>query len=176
MPTSFFYNLWIIILSWVLSKIVFLPYLCDQNIPHILGKQFFEELDRDGDGQVTLGDLEVAMKKRNLPKKYARFLFHRTRSHLFSNSFRWKQFLSLINQKEPTILQAYNNLCLTGSGRLDKTHILTSLKISGLPANEVNATAMLKSLDKDTTRFISYGHFRNFMLLLPSEHLEQNQR
>jgi hypothetical protein len=28
-------------------------------------------LDRDGDGQVTLEDLEVAMRKRRLPKRYA---------------------------------------------------------------------------------------------------------
>lgn len=146
------------------------------TIPHILGKQLFEELDRDGDGQVTLGDLEVAMRKRNLPRKYACFFFHRTRSHLFSKSFGWKQFLSLIKQKEPTILQAYNNICLSESGKMDKNHILTSLKILGLPANEDNATAMLKSLDKNATRFISYGQFRNFMLLLPSEHLEQDQR
>lgn len=28
------------------------------------GKRLFDELDRDNDGQVTLEDLEVAMKKR----------------------------------------------------------------------------------------------------------------
>ena len=29
------------------------------------GRRFFEELDRDGDGQVTLEDLEIAMRRRN---------------------------------------------------------------------------------------------------------------
>ncbi|KAG8050873.1 hypothetical protein GUJ93_ZPchr0009g1384 [Zizania palustris] len=32
-------------------------------------KRFFEELDRDGDGRVTLEDLEVAMRKRRLPRR-----------------------------------------------------------------------------------------------------------
>ncbi|KAG8047166.1 hypothetical protein GUJ93_ZPchr0008g11786 [Zizania palustris] len=89
------------------------------------GKRFFEELDTDGDGQVTLEDLEVAMRKRRLPRKYARDFLRRTRS---------------------------------------------------LPANEDNAAAMLRYLNADSEGSISYSHFRNFMLLLPSERLEDDPR
>ncbi|CAL4912066.1 unnamed protein product [Urochloa decumbens] len=82
----------------------------------IEGKRFFEELDRDGDGQVTLEDLEIAMRKRRLPRS------------------------------------------------------------AGLPANEDNAAAMLRYLNADSEGSISYGHFRNFMLLLPSKRLEDDPR
>uniref|UniRef100_A0A0A9E619 EF-hand domain-containing protein n=1 Tax=Arundo donax TaxID=35708 RepID=A0A0A9E619_ARUDO len=142
----------------------------------IEGKRFFEELDRDGDGQVTLEDLEIAMRKRRLPRRYARDFLRRTRSNLFSKSIGWKQFLSLMEQKEPTILQAYTTLCLSKSGTLHKNQILTSLKGAGLPANEDNATAMLRYLNADSKGSISYGHFRNFMLLLPSKRLEDDPR
>uniref|UniRef100_A0A0E0MIM4 EF-hand domain-containing protein n=1 Tax=Oryza punctata TaxID=4537 RepID=A0A0E0MIM4_ORYPU len=140
------------------------------------GKRFFEELDRDGDGQVTLEDLEVAMRKRRLPRRYARDFLRRTRSNLFSKSIGWKQFLSLMEQKEPTILRAYTTLCLSKSGTLHKNQILTSLKGAGLPANEDNAAAMLRYLNTDSEESISYSHFRNFMLLLPSERLEDDPR
>ncbi|XP_042477838.1 uncharacterized protein LOC122059217 [Macadamia integrifolia] len=140
------------------------------------GKRFFEELDRDGDGQVTLEDLEVAMRKRRLPRRYAQEFMRRTRSHLFSKSFEWKRFLSLMEQKEPTILRAYTTLCLSKSGTLQKSEILTSLKNAGLPANENNAVAMMRFLDADTEGSISYSHFRNFMLLLPSDRLEDDPR
>ncbi|MQM02613.1 hypothetical protein Taro_035379 [Colocasia esculenta] len=140
------------------------------------GRRFFEELDRDGDGHVTLEDLEIAMRKRKLPQKYAREFLHRTRSHIFSKSIGWKQFLSLMEQKESKILGAYTTLCLSKSGTLQKSQILTSLESAGLPANEDNAVAMLRYLNADTKGSISYSHFRNFMLLLPSERLEEDPR
>ncbi|RRT56370.1 hypothetical protein B296_00031141 [Ensete ventricosum] len=140
------------------------------------GRRFFEELDRDGDGQLNLEDLEIAMRKRNLPRRYAKVFLRRTRSNLFSKSIGWKQFLSLMEQKEPKILRAYTTLCLSKSGTLQKNQILTSLRSAGLPASEDNAIAMMRSLNVDSEGSISYSHFRNFMLLLPSERLEDDPR
>ncbi|XP_073274906.1 uncharacterized protein [Primulina huaijiensis] len=140
------------------------------------GRRFFQELDRDGDGQVTMEDLEVAMRKRKLPKRYAHEFMCRARSQLFSKSFGWKQFLSLMEQKEPTILRAYTSLCLSKSGTLQKSEILASLKNAGLPANEDNAVVMMRFLNADAEESISYGHFRNFMLLLPSDRLQEDPR
>uniref|UniRef100_A0A166DSP1 EF-hand domain-containing protein n=1 Tax=Daucus carota subsp. sativus TaxID=79200 RepID=A0A166DSP1_DAUCS len=140
------------------------------------GRRFFDELDRDGDGKINLEDLEIAMRKRKLPRRYAQDLMRRTRSHLFSKSFGWKQFLSLMEQKEPTILRAYTSLCLSKSGTLQKSEILASLKNAGLPANEDNAVAMMRFLNADAEEFISYGHFRNFLLLLPSDRLQEDPR
>ncbi|XP_073123836.1 uncharacterized protein [Henckelia pumila] len=140
------------------------------------GKRFFQELDRDGDGQVTLEDLEVAMRKRKLPKRYALEFMRRARSQLFLKSFGWKQFLSLMEQKEPTILRAYTSLCLSKSGTLKKSEILASLKNAGLPSNEDNAVAMMRFLNDNTGESVSYGHFRNFMLLLPSDRLQEDPR
>ncbi|KAI9098477.1 hypothetical protein K1719_025102 [Acacia pycnantha] len=140
------------------------------------GRRLFEELDRDGDGKVTLEDLKVAMRMRKLPPSYAHEFMSRTKSHLFSKSFGWKQFSSVMEQKEPTILRAYTSLCLGKSGTLTKSEILESLKNAGLPANEDNAVVMTRFLNADTEGSISYRHFRSFMLLLPPYYLQKDPR
>lgn len=35
------------------------------------GREFFDSLDRNADGRVSLDDLKVAMRQRNLPDRYA---------------------------------------------------------------------------------------------------------
>lgn len=140
------------------------------------GRRFFEELDRDNDGQVTLEDLEAAMRKRRLPQQYAREFLRRTRKNWFAKSFGWNEFLSLMDQKEPMMLRAYNSLSLSKSGTLQKSQVLTSLRSAGLPATEENVAAMMRCLDPDTKGSIAYGQFRNFMLLLPPERLGDDPR
>ena len=125
---------------------------------------------------MTLEDLEIAMRKRKLPARYARDFLNKTKRHLFAKSIGWRQFLSLMEQKEPTILRAYTTLCLSKSGTLQKNQIMTSLKSAGLPADEDNAVAMMRYLNVGTEGAISYSHFRNFMILLPTERLEDDPR
>jgi len=35
------------------------------------GREFFDSLDRNADGRVSLDDLKAAMRQRNLPERYA---------------------------------------------------------------------------------------------------------
>ncbi|XP_024380816.1 uncharacterized protein [Physcomitrium patens] len=140
------------------------------------GRRLFDELDRDSDGQVTLEDLEVAMKKRRLPLRYAKEFLRRTRKHWFAKSIGWSEFHMLMEQKEPQMLRAFTTLSLSKSGTLQKNQVLVSLRNAGLPATDGNAAAMMKFLNVDTEGSIAYGQFRNFMLLLPPERLGDDPR
>ncbi|CAI5994665.1 unnamed protein product [Closterium sp. NIES-64] len=135
-------------------------------------RRLFAELDKDGDGQVKLEDLERALKRRRLPAAHARPLLRRLRRHWLASSFGWEEFQSFMEAKEPAMLRAFTSLCVGSSGTLQKGQVFASLEKAGLPATESNVRAMMRFLDADDSGHVTYGDFRNFLLLLPPERLQ----
>ncbi|CAI5990942.1 unnamed protein product [Closterium sp. NIES-65] len=104
------------------------------------GRRLFAELDKDGDGQVKLEDLERALKRRRLPAAHARPLLRRLRRHWLASSFGcvgcdWsngstgrEEFQSFMEAKEPTMLRAFTSLCVGSPGMLQKGQSFTEAK------------------------------------------------
>ena len=156
------------------------------------GRRFFDEMDRDHDGKLKLDDLkvraafsfdvvrasnmpdiplrsQVAMRRRKMPEWYAKAFYEKAKPTFFARSLSWEDFESAMNERESTMLRAYNSLGLSRSGRMTQEDVKKSLKRLGLPATDENATAMLKHLDLEGDGFVTYGQFRNFMMLLPKQ-------
>ncbi|CAI5479151.1 unnamed protein product [Closterium sp. Yama58-4] len=70
------------------------------------------------------------------------------------------------------MLRAFTSLCVGSSGTLQKGQVFASLEKAGLPATESNVRAMMRFLDTDESGHVTYGDFRNFLLLLPPERLQ----
>jgi Ca2+-binding EF-hand superfamily protein len=138
---------------------------------YIIGLKFFEEeIDVSQTGKVTLDDLKFVMRRRKLPAWYAKKFFDRAKPNYFSRSIEWEDFKSVMNERESKMLKAYNSLSVGRSGMLKENDVKTSLGKLGLPATDENAKAMLRHLAlSGNPKFISYGQFRNFMMLLPQD-------
>lgn len=135
------------------------------------GRRVFQDLDRDKDGQITLGDLKLAMEKMRLPSVYAKKFLHKTQSHWLAKSFGWPEFSSFIQEKEPMMIRLFNSLGVSNSGTVQRTNVKDLLRNAGFPATEDNACAMMKFLGANTEGSLKYGQFRKFMLLVPTEQL-----
>ena len=74
-----------------------------------------------------------------------------------------------MNERESKMLKAYNLLSV-GRSMLRENDVKLSLAKLGLPATDENAKAMLRHMAlSGNQKFISYGQFRNFMMLLPQD-------
>eukprot|EP00210_Caulerpa_lentillifera_P005146 g4918.t1 len=136
------------------------------------GRTFFESLDRDGDGIVTLDDMKYAMKKFKLPEKYAReFLAHARGGKWWVKQITWDEFKALVDERESDVLRAYTTLTVNKRGEIDSEGIKNSLTKLGLPSTEDNAKAMLRAIGSEDDGYVSYTKFRNFAILLPKHTL-----
>ncbi len=114
-----------------------------------------------------------ARRRRKLPERYAGEFLRRAKRGWFSDSIGWEEFAALMHERESFTLRAYNSLQLNRSGHLATPAITSSLHRLGLPATEENANAMLRYLGRAQDGYISYGEFRNFLLLLPPEQVRE---
>ena len=137
------------------------------------GRKLFDEIDQDGDGKVSLEDLKTAMKKRKLPEAYAhKFMNRAKRSWWWRRSIEWEDFRALMHEKESAMLRCYSSLDVDATGQLKSKQVKSVLHSVGVPDHDENVSAMIKFLGRgDDTTGITYGQFRNFLVLLPPDKL-----
>lgn len=81
---------------------------------------FFELLDRDSDGKVTVDDLKECLKKNNLPGDYAHQFIERARGgRWWANAINFEEFKSLVDDSESKMLRAFSLLETDAKGNLD---------------------------------------------------------
>ena len=110
------------------------------------GKMLFKELDRDGDGRLTVDDMKAAMRRRNLPEDYGKqFINEARQSRWWQNSIgcalawafqhmqqvvdadlhppRWDEFQAMLDEREPKMLKAFTAVGMTNKGTLELNEI-----------------------------------------------------
>eukprot|EP00899_Mesostigma_viride_P002627 jgi/Mesvir1/12365/Mv00548-RA.1 len=137
------------------------------------GRRLFKEMDRDGDGRVKLEDVRAVMRARRLPPSYASAFLSRVRRHWLASSFGWDEFHELMASAEKPTLKAFTALGPSHEGNLGRDQLKQVLTSLELPATDENVGAMMRVLDVNCERDgrVSYGEFRNFVLLIPKERM-----
>ena len=66
-----------------------------------LGRRFFDDIDRDGDGRLKLDDLKVAAQE---DRQTGNEGFHQAKQRS-SGTIGWEDFESVMNERESTMLR-----------------------------------------------------------------------
>ncbi|EIE27152.1 mitochondrial carrier [Coccomyxa subellipsoidea C-169] len=133
------------------------------------GREFFESLDRDEDGRVSVQDVREVMRRRKLPESYASQFIAAARGPRC-----WDDFQAYMDEREPKMLRAFTSLEVNPAGQYDLSHIKSTITKLGLSATDDNSKAMMKALGAEADDgFVSYGKFRNFLVLLPEAKLAE---
>ena len=117
------------------------------------GKLFFDKLDVDGDGLVTVDDLKREMRRRNLPEKYAYSMLRRCSKRAFFPPRRvdWDAMRELMNEREVSMLRAYSSLGVNDkSGTISEKDIKKTLTRLGKDSDDSNVGAMVRYLIEST--------------------------
>ena len=109
------------------------------------------------------------MRRRNLPAWYAKVFMEKAKPNFWSRTIGWEDFKSVMDERESSMLRAFNSLGVGRSGTMKEADVKHSLKRLGLPSTDENAAAMLRHLALGGEEYVSYGQFRNFLMLLPRD-------
>ena len=97
-------------------------------------KKLWAELDGDGDGWATEGDVARALAARGLPTSYAPRVVAaaRGRARWWATRVSRREFASWMQRGEPRALRAFTSMALDRSGKVDVRGIKDVLKRSGV--------------------------------------------
>lgn len=136
------------------------------------GKQFWRELDRDGNGRVSAEDVKAILRQRKLPESYgSEFIKAARGNRWWSGTIDWEEFKAMVDEREPKMLRAFTSLEVNSAGSLEPGSIKGTLAKVGVAGTDAHAKAMIRALGVEEDGAVSYGKFRNFLILLPEDKL-----
>eukprot|EP01025_Chloroclados_australasicus_P046462 TRINITY_DN5125_c0_g3_i1.p1 TRINITY_DN5125_c0_g3~~TRINITY_DN5125_c0_g3_i1.p1 ORF type:complete len:657 (+),score=78.61 TRINITY_DN5125_c0_g3_i1:122-2092(+) len=137
------------------------------------GKQFFNQLDKDKDGLVSIDDIRSILRQRNLPEWYADdFIRHARGNRFWSKKVSWEEFKTVGDAREQDMLRAFTSMEVNSKGQIELKDIQNTLQKMGLPTSSEVAGAMLRQIGCDEADYVSYGKFRSFLMLLPKTKIQ----
>ncbi len=131
-------------------------------------REVFKLLDKDGDGLVTVEEVEIVMRHLQHPVDGTNHIIHKMKSDNIDQLIDFQTFLAILSHtmvdNDDSIIDAFRTFDYDNSGFISVTlfrHIITFFG-RGVTDDEVDE--MIQIADNDNTGKIDYTHFVRMVL------------
>ena len=135
----------------------------------------FRRFDADKSGEIERGELQRALARLGLPSsdEYVDDVFSQYDAD-GSGSIDLREFKGYVAKKERAMLQAFRGLDVDASGAITSAELESAVARAGVAISPGEARRMVALLDSNSDGVVTFGEFKQYLLLLPSAQLRQN--
>ncbi|KAJ8915806.1 hypothetical protein NQ315_004618 [Exocentrus adspersus] len=134
-----------------------------------LGK-LFAHLDQNGNGRIDIHDLSAALKEHGVHHGYAERFLKSSQSK--SGELSLADFIYYVREHEKNLRLHFSHLDRNKDGKIDLDELIRAFNDLGIPLERSEATNLLHRMDQDGSLNISYDEWRDFLLLAPSNNIQ----
>ncbi|KAL1491164.1 hypothetical protein ABEB36_011804 [Hypothenemus hampei] len=133
-------------------------------------EKLFIKLDKNGNGKIDIHDLSEALHEQGLNLQYAERFMENTTS---GGDLSLADFIYYVREHEKNLRLHFANLDKNRDGKIDLEELVRAFHDLGIPLERGEATNLLQRMDQDGSLNISYDEWRDFLLLAPSNNIQE---
>ncbi|XP_075414974.1 mitochondrial adenyl nucleotide antiporter SLC25A24-like isoform X2 [Tenrec ecaudatus] len=147
---------------------------CQDEQPPARYQSLFQQLDRNRDGVVDIGELQQGLRSLGVP------LGQDAEEKIFNagdvnkdGMLDFEEFMKYLKDHEKQMKLAFTSLDKNNDGNIDALEIVQSLQTLGVTISEKQAELILQSIDADGTMTVDWNEWREYFLFNPANDIEE---
>ncbi|XP_030761167.1 calcium-binding mitochondrial carrier protein SCaMC-2 [Sitophilus oryzae] len=133
-------------------------------------EKLFIKLDKNGNGKIDIHDLTVALQEHGMHERYAEKFIKNSRTS--SEFLSLADFIYYVREHEKNLRLHFSSMDKNRDGKIDLEELIRAFCDLGIPLDRSEATNLLQRMDQDGSLNISYDEWRDFLLLAPSNNIQ----
>lgn len=137
-------------------------------------KELFNKLDINKDGRIDINDLTQALSTLQVPQTpgHAKKFFDKHDKDK-DGLIDFAEFVKYVTDHERKLRLYFKKIDTNDDGSIDKEEIIESFKRLGVAIDPNEADKLLSKMDKDNTLKIEWSEWRDYLLLSPSQNIDE---
>ncbi|XP_076436632.1 calcium-binding mitochondrial carrier protein SCaMC-2-like [Babylonia areolata] len=147
------------------------PQMSEEELKNL--RDLFQQLDLNKDGTVDLNDLTKAMESMHVPRfpGHAENFFKKYDKDN-DGQIDFGEFVQYVHDHDKELRTLFKKLDVNKDGSIDAEEIVATFRELGVFIAPAEAKQLLQRMDKDGTLGIDWNEWRNYLMLSPTDNMQ----